>query len=77
MTKPKKQTTPKKTTKKKGTDGKNPVSNCGSDDVLIDRYQMIQEAAYYRAEKRNFVGGDPIEDWIASEIEVETRLSQS
>ena len=77
MTKPKKQTTPKKTTKKKGTNSKNPVSNCGSDDVLIDRYQMIQEAAYYRAEKRNFVGGDPIEDWIASETEIETRLSQS
>ncbi len=27
----------------------------------------IAEAAYYRAERRGFVGGDPVEDWLAAE----------
>jgi hypothetical protein len=38
---------------------------------------MIQEAAYYRAEKRNFFGGDPVEDWVASETEIEARLNSN
>jgi hypothetical protein len=40
------------------------------DDILIDRYQMIQEAAYFRAENRNFTGGDPVEDWLAAETDI-------
>lgn len=47
------------------------------DDVLINRHQMIQEAAYFRAEKRNFFEGDPAKDWIAAEVEVDTLLSIS
>ena len=31
--------------------------------------QMIQEAAYFRAERRGFVGGDPVADWLAAEAE--------
>jgi len=39
-------------------------------DVLIGRHQMIKEAAYFRAEERNFIGGDPVEDWLAAEAEI-------
>jgi rubrerythrin len=39
-----------------------------------ERQRMIAEAAYFRAEKRGFVGGDPVEDWIAAEKEVDKLL---
>lgn len=38
------------------------------------RREMIAEAAYYRAEKRGFTGGDPVADWIAAEAEVDALL---
>lgn len=75
-TKLKKQTSPKKVIKKKETNGKNPAPK-RNNTVLADRHRMIQEAAYYRAEKRNFFGGDPVEDWVASEAEIEARLNNS
>jgi hypothetical protein len=37
---------------------------------------MIREAAYFRAEKRGFEGGDPLTDWLSSEQEVDTALSK-
>lgn len=76
-TKPRKQTSPKKVIKKKETNGKNPAPKRNSSTVLADRHRMIQEAAYYRAEKRNFFGGDPVEDWVASEAEIEARLNSN
>lgn len=39
------------------------------------RREMVREAAYYRAEKRGFQGGDPVSDWLAGEQEVDTALS--
>lgn len=39
-----------------------------------ERYQMIAEAAYFRAEKRGFTDGHVDEDWIAAEAEVDQRL---
>jgi hypothetical protein len=38
------------------------------------RREMIAEAAYYRAEKRGFTGGDPVADWVAAEAEVDALL---
>jgi outer membrane biosynthesis protein TonB len=38
-----------------------------------ERQRMIEEAAYYRAEKDNFTG-DPDEHWSAAEKEVDARL---
>jgi hypothetical protein len=35
------------------------------------RRRMIAEAAYFRAQKRNFKGGDPVTDWIEAEREIE------
>jgi hypothetical protein len=37
---------------------------------------MIAEAAYFRAEKRGFVGGDTAEDWLQAEAETERLLQQ-
>ncbi|MBT8095958.1 MAG: DUF2934 domain-containing protein [Woeseia sp.] len=38
---------------------------------------MIEKAAYYRAERRNFENGDPVSDWLASEQEVDSELRPS
>ena len=38
------------------------------------RRQMIAEAAYLRAERRGFSGGDPAADWIEAEAEVDEQL---
>ncbi len=48
-----------------------------SENVTItpeERHQMIAEAAYYRAEQRRFLNGDPLQDWLEAEAEVTTRL---
>jgi hypothetical protein len=41
-----------------------------------ERYHLIAEAAYFRAERRNFQGGCPIQDWLEAECEIEKLLSQ-
>lgn len=38
------------------------------------RYQMIAEAAYFRAEKRGFSGGNKAQDWIEAEAEIDRKL---
>jgi uncharacterized protein YkwD len=38
------------------------------------RQQMIAEAAYLRAEQRNFSPGDPLDDWLVAEREVDSLL---
>lgn len=40
------------------------------------RQSMIREAAYFRAERRGFVGGDPIRDWLEAEAEIDRRLAE-
>lgn len=40
-----------------------------------EQQRMVSEAAYFRAMCRNFEGGDPLEDWLEAEREVETQLS--
>ena len=41
------------------------------------RHCMIAEAAYYRAERRGFDGGDPVADWLDAEAETEALLRSS
>jgi hypothetical protein len=41
-----------------------------------DRRRMVAEAAYYLAEKRGFAPGDPMEDWIAAEAQIDAKLSR-
>jgi RNA polymerase-binding transcription factor DksA len=40
------------------------------------RRRMIEEAAYFRAERRGFSGGDAAEDWIAAEKEIAELLGE-
>ena len=39
------------------------------------RRGMIAQAAYLRAERRGFSGGNEVEDWLAAEAEVDALLS--
>lgn len=40
------------------------------------RHQMIAEAAYRRAQKRSFMGGDPENDWYEAEAEIGQLFSE-
>ena len=40
------------------------------------RYQMIAEVAYYRAERRGFIIGDTAQDWLDAEVEIDRILQQ-
>lgn len=42
-----------------------------------ERRKMIAEAAYLRAERRGFMGGDPTEDWLSAEAEIDQILSRT
>jgi Protein of unknown function (DUF2934) len=53
--------TKSRTSTKKATTGKS--RNAPS----ADRGLMIAEAAYYLAEQRGFIGGDPMRDWLDAE----------
>jgi hypothetical protein len=37
---------------------------------------MVSEAAYFLAAKRGFVGGDPIEDWLQAEAQIQALLGE-
>lgn len=39
------------------------------------RRRMVAEAAYFRAERRDFTPGGEFEDWVEAEAEVERLLS--
>ena len=38
------------------------------------RYRMICDAAYFRAERRGFIGGNSAEDWVSAEAEIDGLL---
>jgi uncharacterized protein (DUF3084 family) len=50
------------------------------DDVSVSaaqrRHRMIEEAAYFRAQQRGFVGGNQVTDWLEAEAEVDRILAQ-
>jgi hypothetical protein len=39
-----------------------------------ERHQLIAEAAYFRAERRKFLPGLELEDWLGAEAEIEAKL---
>jgi hypothetical protein len=49
-------------------------SNPGALISEEERRRMIAEAAYFRAQARGFVGGDPLDDWLAAEQEINRAL---
>jgi len=40
------------------------------------RRRLIEQCAYLRAERRGFAGGDPQEDWLEAEMEIDQLLLQ-
>lgn len=81
-------TTTKSTTRTKGDNGGNgkhaqsaaalhatPAKRSSWRQVTDEeRHQMIQFAAYMKAEKRGFQHGDPMADWVEAEHEVDAWL---
>lgn len=55
----------------KAADGKAALTEVSSEE----RNQLIAEAAYFRAEQRNFAPGCELDDWLRAEAEIEMRLS--
>jgi hypothetical protein len=39
-----------------------------------ERQRMIAEAAYFRAMQRGFNGGNPVDDWLVAEREINRQL---
>jgi hypothetical protein len=56
------------------TPGEQPAAGIISSE---QRHVLIAEAAYFRAESRGFEGGDPVEDWLAAEREVDQALGDA
>jgi hypothetical protein len=50
---------------------KSPALSLESIENEDARFKMVSEAAYYRALGRGFDGGDPLQDWLISEVEVD------
>lgn len=40
-----------------------------------ERHRLIAETAFLKAERRGFDGGDPVEDWLEAEKEVDSSLT--
>jgi hypothetical protein len=41
------------------------------------RYRLIEEAAYFRAERRGFAAGHELDDWLEAEREILAADSRS
>jgi len=57
-------------TEKTGGNRPQGMRSAGSSPSESEREHMIAEAAYFRALSRGFQGGDPVDDWIAAEREI-------
>ena len=53
------------------TDGVTSPMPTEAGESTEDRLAKIATAAYLRAASRNFVGGDPVDDWLQAEIEID------
>jgi hypothetical protein len=40
------------------------------------RRRLVAAEAYFRAERRGFTAGSELDDWVAAEVAVDTRLQQ-
>ncbi len=45
------------------------------DDAAADRLKRIAEAAYKRAQQRNFAPGHDLEDWLAAEKDIDAQTA--
>ena len=52
-------------------------SGVSSTAFAIERHRMIEEAAYYHAEKRGFQSGHEILDWLEAEKDIDSHLGKA
>jgi len=55
-----------------------PATETGNGQAVVsreERHQMIEIAAYYRAEQRGFSGGSAEQDWLEAEAEIDRALA--
>ncbi len=52
------------------------TKSAASSSAAASKAQMIAEAAYYIAESRGFQGGDPVQDWLTAEAQIEQLLKK-
>ena len=55
--------------------GRSPAAIPESVDPNVRR-QLVAAEAYFLAERRGFAGGGEVEDWVAAEAMVDSRLRQ-
>ena len=46
-----------------------------AENAVFTPKQMIEEAAFFIAEKRHFAPGQEVADWLKAETEIESRLA--
>jgi hypothetical protein len=61
-------------TKKAKPNGEKAKPNGAGEPSAKEMYEMVAQAAYYRAEKRGFQPGFEADDWAQAEAEVKQRL---
>ena len=67
----------KKAATKKASPARKPSASTSVRTISGDeRRGLIAQAAYLRAERRQFAGGGEAEDWLAAEAEVDARLKK-
>ena len=67
----------KKTTKKSPQKTSSTAKSRGNGSVNAEqRWQMIAEAAYLKAEQRGFAAGNELADWTAAEQEIDALLNK-
>lgn len=59
------------------TKSRKPKSSKGNGSGADKRAMLIQQEAYFIAEKRGFEGGDPVQDWLMAERQVDEMLKNS
>ncbi len=75
----KKTTTAKATAKKANSKKPGAEKTASKNNAVISvdqRHAMIEKMAYLIAEKRGFVGGDPAQDWLIAESEIDVSITK-
>jgi hypothetical protein len=63
---------------RKGTPAKASSTSPGGKKLTIspaERWLLVRENAYLRIQKRGFVGGNPLEDWLKAEEEIDAKYA--
>lgn len=77
MTTKSKASSSKKAARKKASARVSPSSQSRKKQTISpkERWLLISESAYARAQKRGFIGGNPFEEWVEAEREVDAKYA--